>query len=135
MLAPVEIAKLVYWSMIESGLALIAACLPSLNHWIRNLSSKAFTRHARETVSSNYQRSVQLQYPLKSKRPIINHGVDEQGVLGSHSGGSGRLGNVETHAMADVESQKDILKHEELPMGAIVVRSDVSCSAELRREP
>ncbi|KAL8827402.1 MAG: hypothetical protein Q9170_007032 [Blastenia crenularia] len=115
--------------MIESGLALIAACLPNINYWIRNLSSKAFARRIQGTTSSFSTHTLQLKYPLEARRTKIDEVQNEPDFLESDLGDIGRLGGVQTHAMGDVEAQGDVEKQGRPPTGVIVVRSDVSCEA------
>ena len=56
----VEIAIVLYWSMIESGLALIAACLPTLRYLFGN-TSELYSKNVRSFFSLHSLRSRHTQ--------------------------------------------------------------------------
>lgn len=65
-LLKVVVSTILYWSMIEGGLAVIAACLPTLRFLVRNISLSSFLHRFRGTLS---HRSVHKQQKKWYQRP------------------------------------------------------------------
>ena len=97
----VEIAVVLYWSMIESGLALIAACLPILRYLFRN-TSEIFIRNARSIFSLHSLHSQQTQRSTGATNIELDDlpSIPSWAYLGNFDAGlSG------AHTMRDLEAQ------------------------------
>ncbi len=55
----VTVSTILYWSMIEAGLAIIAACLPTLQFLIRKVSLDSVVSSVRSALSLHSMRSQQ----------------------------------------------------------------------------
>ena len=64
----VTLGDLIYWSMIESGLALIAACLPTLHHLLTRSPIKSFISSIRSTL-----KGTSFKSPFASKATTLNN--------------------------------------------------------------
>lgn len=113
---------MLYWSMIESGLALIAACLPSLNYWLRDLSSPKFLRNLRDIVTPTRRQPLQSQDALTPQHSFTDdlHGISTSSQ--TPSGSSHELGSVQMYALDNLESQKNLPALAKLPAGAIALQ-------------
>lgn len=55
----VTVSTILYWSMIEAGLAIIAACLPTLQFLVRKVSIDSMVNSVRSALSLRSMRSQQ----------------------------------------------------------------------------
>lgn len=53
----VTVSTILYWSMIEAGLAIIAACLPTLQFLVRKVSLDSIVNSVRSALSLQSMRS------------------------------------------------------------------------------
>lgn len=70
----VTVSTILYWYMIEAGLAIIAACLPSLQFLIRKVSLDRMIRSVRSALSLQSTRSQNSQ--SKFMGPYIDMKAD-----------------------------------------------------------
>lgn len=121
LLSSVLITTQLYWSMIEMGLCVIAACLPTLRPLFAEMSAEQIINSIRskfsmDSVSSLFagqQRSSKNgsgynEFSTASETHIVPKTSDEN-YLG-----------VETHAMKDLEGQAPV------PSGRIMKHTDIS---------
>ena len=73
-------SEYLFWTMLETGLAVVVACLPILQIWIRKISTEAVARNARGVFSmESFPQSSQRHTEHETTHPIEN---------GNSSGGS-----------------------------------------------
>ena len=111
-----EITQVLYWSMIESGLALVAACLPTLRFLFGNFSPESLIRSIRSVMSLESlrsQRSEDSRHVRLSDQDSTSTSSHTQLAKGEE------VGATEIYAMADLEAQKS------MPHSQIMVKSDI----------
>lgn len=98
-----------YWSMMESGLGLLAACLPTLYALVKTLSRGSSTRKAPTDFSNTGAASHNWPGSLYTS----NHGrQDSMGSDVQIVSGAARPANIETHAMKDLTMVPDNSGHQ-----------------------
>lgn len=102
----VVVSLLLFWSMIETGMALVVACLPALQPLFRGLSPEAAIRSVRSKLSLR-----SMQSSNKSNAFKINDRIPDKsspGVLYAFppKGDHGNVG-IEIYAMEDLPSSID----------------------------
>lgn len=89
-----------YWSMIESGLGLLAACLPTLYSLVKKQFRSMTTEMANAGPSTEGDRSQQWHsspFATQFQRRNDSSGSDIQILAGA-----GRQANIEAHTMKDM---------------------------------
>ena len=72
----VTVSTILYWSMIEAGLAVIAACLPTLQFLIRKVSLDGMISSVRSALSLQSMRSQQIE--SRPMGPYTNMRADSE---------------------------------------------------------
>lgn len=105
-----------YWSMIEMGLSIVAACLPTLRPLFSNPSPPGWCRHLKSrTILSS---KTSFPFSMRSKRSSDSDTTDSNDLPKQHGGLSSSSQNsippakirplaISVYAMNDVEAQTD----------------------------
>lgn len=105
-----------YWSMIEMGLSIVAACLPTLRPLLSNPSPPGWCRHLKSrTILSS---KTSFPFSMRSKRSSDSDTTDSNDLPKQHGGLSSSSQNsippakirplaISVYAMNDVEAQTD----------------------------
>ena len=120
---PVTISTLLYWSMIEAGLAIIAACLPTLRVLFSKVSFDTLVRNLRSALSLTSLRSQPSQpSQSQSQGPYSNlqadgsstshaHMVTEKNVTDTYVMGNQYGGHAEGYG---IQVTRQISQHDDM---------------------
>ncbi|MCJ1260610.1 hypothetical protein MMC22_000472 [Lobaria immixta] len=104
--ADLTISTILYWSLIEGGLAIIAACLPTLRCVIRKISLSSIVHSVRNALSvgSKHTRGDFQRFPASSDKsyPNIQAGSSSSSTSREQMVVKKNSGPVNTLAMGDV---------------------------------
>ena len=116
----------IFWSNLEAGLSLLAVNLPSLWAYVSKASPEGIIASIRSAISLHLLHSNGNSNPSRSHIRLLDRdlGVPTSGV---HTGICADQHGIESHAMYDVEGQKERLP---MPDGAIAVKKSFSKSNE-----
>ena len=111
----VAVSTWLYWSMIEGGLAVIAACLPTLRLLVRNVSLSSFFHSLRCTLSfgpiDTQQKKWYHRSPTRSKE---SHTYIHAGSFTSSTSDAARRKNtnpIDNLVKGNVNSHSDLQGH------------------------
>lgn len=129
----VPITQCLFWSMLEAGLAIIAACLPTLGFLFGKAETKTILRSMRGALSVDHVRSQRLGSSDSRKRsyglprgPSIVDGASissHEVVTASCTSGNEEPGII-MQFIRDLEAQRSP------PEGHILVQKDIRVSKE-----
>ena len=117
----VLISRVLYWGQVETGLGVIAACLPALQSLFRKERSNDLLRSLKSILEIRILHS--RESPPRIFENLDNESTSSYAKLNNGAIGSGST--VETHALRDLEGQGD------LHLGRIVVQHKFHHESEL----
>lgn len=118
----VDTAIFLYWTMFETGLAVIVACLPTFQTLMRRISPEAILRSVRSVISLRSLRSSRSSYSRQEHETDPNSSESQYHHLGTPKSSSslhplkvhpGQEGvTMQSYAMRDLESHGNIPRNE-----------------------
>lgn len=107
---PAVVGLMLFWPMVQMGVALVAACLPTLRHLFHGVSPESVIQSIRSNFSLSSLRSKARFYHIKSYSPRASND-DARGNIAFPNEGRRNDKQLEAHITGSTEPNHDLDQH------------------------